>query len=215
MSKVKIILADDHAIVRDGIKASLNIEKSFSIVGEAANGFEAVELVKKLKPDVAVIDITMPVMNGIEAVKKINSLDTDTKCMILSMHDKEEYVMEAVSAGALGYLLKDTERDELIKAIKAVAKGEKYFSTPVSSILVSGFLQYVKGGGGATEESGLTKRERNILKLIVDGKSNREIAEDLDISIRTIETHRQNIMKKLKVKNAVEMVKLAMEQKLV
>lgn len=221
MEKVKIVLADDHSIVRNGIKSTLSSEKNIKVIGEASNGSEAIEVVEELKPDVAILDISMPEMTGIEAVRRITQMSLPTRCLILSMHDKEEYVMEAIEAGAFGYLLKDTERDEFLKAIYAVANGEKYFSTAVSEILVNGYLHKVKGGGlpsepeGPNPESLLTKREKNILKMIVDGKNNKEIAEDLNISIRTIETHRGNIMRKLKVKNAVEMVKKALEDKLV
>jgi len=222
MEKVNIVLADDHSIVRDGIKSTLSSEKRIKVIGEAANGAEAVQVISKLNPDVAIVDISMPEMTGIEAVRKITEMKFPTRCLILSMHDKEEYVMEAIEAGAAGYLLKDTEREEFIKAIYAVAKGEKYFSTTVSGILVNGYLHKVKSGtvGGRPVESGsddanLTRRERNILKLVVEGKNNKEIAEQLVISIRTIETHRGNIMKKMKVKNAVEMVKKAISERLV
>lgn len=221
MEKVKIVLADDHSIVRDGIKSTLGSEKSISIVGEASNGKEAVELIAKLKPDVAILDITMPEMTGLEAVKKITELGLNTKCLVLSMHDKEEYIMEAIEYGAHGYLLKDTEKEEFIKAIYTVAKGEKYFSIVVSGILVDGYLHKVKSGTSLSKSSDdvddslLTKREKNILKMVVDGYNNKEIADELLISVRTIETHRGNIMKKLKVKNAVEMVKKALEEKLV
>jgi len=220
MEKVKIVLADDHSIVRDGIKSTLGSEKAISIIGEASNGKDAVELIAKLKPDVAILDITMPEMTGLEAVKKISELGINTKCLVLSMHDKEEYIMEAIESGAHGYLLKDTEKEEFIKAIYTVAKGEKYFSIVVSGILVNGYLQKVKSGtplvksNDETEDSLLTKREKNILKMVVDGHNNKEIADELMISVRTIETHRGNIMKKLKVKNAVEMVKKALEEKL-
>jgi two-component system, NarL family, response regulator DegU len=222
MNQINIILADDHSIVRDGIKSTLSSEKNLSIIGEASNGLEAVDIVKKLQPDVAILDISMPEMDGLQAVKKITSLGLPTRCLILSMHDKEEYVMEAIESGAAGYLLKDTEKEEFVRAINAISKGEKYFSTTVSSILVNGYLQKMKVGpsvvdkpGERADDSILTKREKNILKMVVEGKNNKEIAEELDISIRTIETHRGNIMKKLRVKNAVEMVKKAIEEKLV
>jgi DNA-binding NarL/FixJ family response regulator len=220
MKNITVILVDDHGIVRDGIKSTLRGEKNIKIVGEASNGLEAIEKIKKLSPDVVIIDITMPEMNGIDATSIITKKYPDTKSLVLSMHDNEDYVLRSIEAGAYGYLLKDTGKEEFVRAINAVAKGEKYFSTSVSNILATGYLQKIKSreSGFAESESefgGLTKREKGILKLIVDGQSNRGIADKLDISIRTIETHRANIMKKLKVKNAVELIKVAMEEKIV
>lgn len=215
MKTIKIVLADDHGIVRNGIKSTLGDAKHIKVVGEASNGLEAIEAVKKNSPDVVVMDITMPEMNGIDAVAQIHKKFPDVNCLMLTMNDKEEYVFKSIEAGALGYLLKDTGKDEFIKAIETVAKGEKCFSTAVSNVLVSGYLQKVKNTDSEESESLLTKREKGILKLIVNGLNNREIADQLDISIRTIETHRANIMKKLQVKNAVELVKVAIEEKIV
>jgi two-component system, NarL family, response regulator DegU len=220
MKNIKIVLVDDHGIVRDGIKSTLHGEKNIKIIGEASNGLEAIDRVKKLSPDVVILDITMPEMNGIDATSIITKKYPDTKSLVLSMHDNEDYVLRSIEAGAHGYLLKDTSKEEFVKAINAVARGEKYFSTSVSNILATGYLHKIKNREtGFTETDsefgGLTKREKGILKLIVDGQSNREIADKLDISIRTIETHRANIMKKLKVKNAVELIKVAMEEKIV
>jgi two-component system response regulator DegU len=216
---VKIVLADDHGIVRDGIKSTLRDEKSFKIIGEASNGLEAIEKVKSLSPDVVIIDINMPEMNGIEATAIISKKYPDTKALVLSMHDNEDYILKSIEAGAAGYLLKDTNKEEFVKAINAVAKGEKYFSTSISNILATGYLHRIKKEGVKSadddSENALTRREKGILKLIVQGSSNREIADSLSISIRTIEVHRSNMMKKLKVKNAVELVKYAMENNLV
>ena len=214
---IKIILADDHGIVRDGIKATLRDEKNFKVIGEASNGIEAIEKVKQLEPDILIIDITMPEMNGIDATAILHKSNSATKTIILSMHDREEYVFKAIESGASGYLLKDTGKEEFIKAINLVNKGEKYFSSSISNVLVSGYLQKMKSKENTLNEadSVLTKREKGILKLIVEGRNNREIADELKISIRTIETHRSNIMKKMHVKNAIELVKVAMEQKLI
>ncbi len=215
---IKVLLVDDHGIVRDGIKATLSSEKNIKIIGEASNGIEAIEQVKKLTPDVVVMDISMPEMNGIEATAIISDRYPNTKTLILSMHDNEDYILKSIESGASGYLLKDTGKDEFIKAITTISKGDKYFSTPVSSIIAEGYLQKIKKGSTPDEDSdsfGLTKREKGILKMIINGNSNREIADSFTISIRTIETHRFNIMKKLKVKNAAELVKLALENKIV
>ncbi|ABG58589.1 response regulator [Cytophaga hutchinsonii] len=220
MKKINILLVDDHTIVRDGIKATLKDQKNFHIVGEAANGLDGIEAVKQLKPDVVIMDITMPEMSGIEAADVISKKYPDSKVLILSMHDNETYILKSVEAGAYGYLLKDVDKDEFIKAITAVYNGDKYFNTAISSVLVSGYLSKVKQtdsiqSGYSNDEYELTKREKGILKMITDGKNNREIADGLGISIRTIETHRANIMKKLKVKNAVELVRIAIDEKIV
>jgi len=215
---IKILLVDDHGIVRDGIKATLSSEKNIKIIGEASNGIEAIEQVKKLNPDVVIMDISMPEMNGIEATAIISDRYPNTRTLVLSMHDNEDYILKSIESGAYGYLLKDTGKEEFIKAITAISKGDKYFSTPVSSIIAEGYLQKIKKGSAPDDDSddfGLTKREKGILKMIINGNSNREIADSFTISIRTIETHRFNIMKKLKVKNAAELVKLALENKIV
>ena len=219
MKTVKIVLVDDHTIVRDGIKSTLKDQKNFKIVGEASNGKEAIELVKKVEPDVVIMDISMPDMNGIEATDIISKKYPHSKVIVLSMHDDETYILKSVEAGAYGYLLKDVDKDEFVKAINAVHQGDKYFNTSISSVLVSGYLNRIKSIENHTTQSSdeydLTKREKGILKMITDGKNNREIADGLGISIRTIETHRANIMKKLKVKNAIELVKVAIEDKIV
>jgi two-component system response regulator DegU len=220
MEKINILLVDDHTIVRDGIKATLKDQANFIIVGEAVNGVEAIESVKQLNPDVVIMDITMPEMNGIDAAMTISKKYPHSKILILSMHDNETYILKSVEAGAYGYLLKDVDKAEFIKAINAVYNGEKYYNTAISSVLVTGYLNKVKQNDfqqstATNDDYELTKREKGILKMITVGKNNREIADGLGISIRTIETHRANIMKKLKVKNAVELVRIALDDKIV
>jgi two-component system response regulator DegU len=220
MENINILLVDDHTIVRDGIKATLKDQTNFIIVGEAVNGLDAIESVKQLNPDVVIMDITMPEMNGIDAAMTISKKYPDSKVLILSMHDNETYILKSVEAGAYGYLLKDVDKAEFIKAINAVYNGEKYFNTAISSVLVTGYLNKVKQNdvqqsSGGNDDYELTKREKGILKMITVGKNNREIADGLGISIRTIETHRANIMKKLKVKNAVELVRVALDDNIV
>ncbi len=217
---IKILLVDDHGIVRDGIKSTLTSEKNFKIIGEASNGQEAIEKVKKLSPDVVIMDISMPGMNGIEATTAISKRFPGTRTLMLSMHDNEDYVLKSLESGAAGYILKDTGKEEFVKAINIVANGEKYFSIAVSNILATGYLHRVKNNaipseGENDDPHGLSKRERKILKMIVQGNNNKDIADELSLSVRTIETHRFNIMKKMKVKNALEMVKMAMEKKMV
>ncbi len=211
MEKITVVLADDHLVVRSGIKNLLENEGEVKVIGEASNGEEALEVVKKLKPDILVIDIRMPVMNGLEATKKLTSNGSTTKALILSMHDDEDYILQSIESGASGYLLKDTSKEEFMKAIRAIHQGGKYFSGDISQVLVNSYLNVrdrkVTQKISASNEYDITKREKQILKMIADGIGNKEIAEQLGKSIRTIETHRFNIMKKLKVNNVVELLK--------
>lgn len=211
MEKIKVVLADDHMVVRSGIKNLLENEGEVTVIGEASNGEEALEVVQEVKPDLLIIDIRMPVMNGLEATKKLNSLDQGIKALILSMHDDEDYILQSIESGASGYLLKDTSKEEFMKAIRTIHQGGQYFSGDISQVLVK---SYLKNQGTKTPKTVLssnqydiTKREKQILKMISDGISNKEIADQLGKSIRTIETHRFNIMKKLKVNNVVELLK--------
>jgi DNA-binding NarL/FixJ family response regulator len=216
MNKIKVLLADDHTIVRNGIMSLLESYQEIEIVGEAENGAEALQKVKELSPDVLMIDIAMPVMNGIEAAQEVSKHYKQTKSLMLSMHNNEDYILKSVEAGAYGYLLKDTTRDEMLKAIQTVAKGEKYFSPSVSNIIVSSYLQKVKDTEKAKlKKSKLSKKEKGIIKFIIQGESSREIAEKLNLSIRTVDNHRANMMKRLGVKNAVELVKKVLDEKLV
>ena len=212
MEDIKVVLADDHVVVRNGIKILLENEGEIKVIGEASNGEEALAIVKNLQPDVLIIDIRMPIMTGLEATSKLKNVSTKTKALILSMHNDEEYILQSVESGAAGYLLKDTSKEEFIKAIRTVNQGGKYFSGDISNVLVNSYLNVKTGKTSASnvepdEQYDLTKREKQILKLILDGTANKEIADQLDKSIRTIETHRFNIMKKLKVNSVVELFK--------
>ncbi|WP_200975844.1 response regulator transcription factor [Echinicola sp. 20G] len=211
MEKIKVVLADDHMVVRSGIKNLLENEGEIEVVGEASNGEEALEQVTSSQPDLLIIDIRMPVMNGLDATKKLNGLKTNTKALILSMHDDEDYILQSIESGADGYLLKDTSKDEFMKAIKTIHEGGKYFSGDISQVLVKSYLNVkdrkISKNVTSTNTYDITKREKQILKMISDGTGNKEIAEQLGKSIRTIETHRFNIMKKLKVNNVVELLK--------
>lgn len=215
MENIKVVLADDHLVVRKGIKNLLEEEKDIEVIGEASNGREAVEAVEELKPDILIIDIRMPLMNGLEATQKLYDNSTATKILILSMHDDEDYILQSIEAGASGYLLKDTSKEEFIKAVKAIHQGGKYFSGDVSNVLVNRYLN-VKNRKVSPVLEGksydITKREKQILGMIAEGIGNREIAEQLGKSVRTIETHRFNIMKKLKVNNVVELLKKLEEE---
>ena len=216
MDKISVILVDDHVLVRDGIKAMLEADQEIVVVGEADNGLQAVELIKEQRPDLAIMDIRMPEMNGLEACAVLTQEQIPTKVVVLSMHDNEEYVLQSLSAGAWGYLLKDTDKSEFIRAIKQISNGVRYYSGSVSNILANQLLGATKQPAISTGEKsdvyGLSKRERQILALVVDGKHNRDIAALLEKSVRTIETHRFNIMKKLAVNNAVDMINKAMKE---
>lgn len=222
MNQITIVLVDDHSLVRDGIKALLESEQDLKVIGEGVDGTEAIALVQEKNPDVLVIDIRMPKMTGIEAVEKLSVLNSDVKCIILSMHDSEEYILQSVAAGAKGYLLKDTEKAEFIKAIHTVQEGGKYYSGDISNVLVNNLLN---PSAKITESSkttirtsnpfDLTNKEIQVLELVLSGLTNKQISEKLQNSKRTIETHRFNLMRKMEVKNLIDLSKKAQEFKLV
>lgn len=217
MKKINIVLADDHVLVRNGMKAMLESEPDIQVVGEASDGYEALESAKNLKPDIIVLDIRMPNMTGLEAAAKMKSQSPATKSVILSMHDSEEYVLQALDAGAYGYLLKDTDKNEFIKALKQIHGGSKYFSGGVSNVLANRILHARPMTSPITPKDDhyhLTKREKEILRMVIDGKHNKDIAESLGKSVRTVETHRFNIMKKMDVNNAVDMVNKTVKENL-
>lgn len=226
MEKIRIALVDDHLIVRDGMKYLLEDELNITIVGEGTNGLEAIELVKKIQPDILLIDIRMPEMNGIDAVRAINETNTNTRCIVLSMHDSEEYILDSIDAKAEGYLLKDVGKVEILKAIKTVHEGGKYYSGDISNVIINNLLQnnssekHVEVPVSNNEqvislekEFHLTKKEIKILSLILLGKTNIEISEELNNSKRTVETHRFNLMKKMNVKNLIELSDIAKKYK--
>lgn len=219
MEKINIVLADDHVLVRKGIKAMLESDTEINVIGEAGNGVEALETARLLKPDILVLDIRMPVMTGLEAADKLSGYAPHTKAVILSMHDSEEYVLQALDVGAYGYLLKDTDKDEFVKALKQIKSGNKYFSGAVSNVLANRLLSakpHTRVTTTASEDPyHLTRREKEILRMVTAGKHNKEIADSINKSVRTIETHRFNIMKKLGVNNAIDMVNKAMKENLV
>jgi two-component system nitrate/nitrite response regulator NarL len=215
---IRVVLADDHVFVRDGIKSLLENEANIEVVGEATDGLEALKIVETNKPDLLILDIRMPNMTGIEVVEKIRSQNNTVKIIMLSMHESEEYVLKSIRAGADGYLLKGSSKEEFLKALHTVANGGKYFSGDISSILInqlSNSVVLTETKQTLEEEQLITKREKEILKLLLSGKGNKEIAEALDISKRTAEVHRFNLMKKLKVKNLIELSNKATEYALI
>jgi DNA-binding NarL/FixJ family response regulator len=210
-NQIKIALVDDHELVRNGIKSLLEEEYNIEVIAEGANGFDALDIMKNVRPDVLIIDVRMPEMNGIEAVAKLQKTDPTSKIIVLSMHDSEDYIIQSIKAGASGYLLKDTDKKEFIKAINVVNAGGKYFSGDISNVIVSNFL---KGNSNASKPVvvqkdsnpfDLTKKEKQVLSLILSGKTNVEISQVLKNSKRTIEAHRFNLMKKMQVKNLIEL----------
>ncbi len=215
---INIVLADDHVLVRNGIKAMLESDPDIRVVGEAGSGAEALEVARQLHPDILVLDIRMPGMTGLEAAARLPEVAPGTKAVILSMHDSEDYVLQALDAGAYGYLLKDTDKNELIRALKQISTGNKYFSGSVSNVLANRLLN-AKPSKSASElprdPYHLTRREKEILRLVIDGKQNKQIADVLGKSVRTIETHRFNIMKKLGVNNAIDMVNKVVKENLI
>lgn len=222
MKETTIILVDDHSLVRDGIRALLESEQDLKVIGEGADGTEAIILVQEKKPDVLIVDIRMPKMTGIEVVKKLNALNLGVKCIILSMHDSEEYILQSVAAGAKGYLLKDTGKAEFIKAIRTVQEGGKYYSGDISNVLVNNLLnpsintlEPPKGDAKTSKPFDLTNKEIQVLQLVLSGLTNKQISEKLQNSKRTVETHRFNLMRKMEVKNLMDLSKKAQEHDLV
>lgn len=211
---IRVVLADDHVFVRDGIKSLLENEANIEVVGEATDGLEALKSVEINQPNLLILDIRMPNMTGIEVVEKLRSQNNLVKIVMLSMHESEEYVLKSIKAGADGYLLKGSSKEEFLKALNTVAEGGKYFSGDISSILISQLTlanTVADTKPRIDDEMMITKREKEILTLLLSGKGNKEIAEALDISKRTAEVHRFNLMKKLKVKNLIELSNKATE----
>lgn len=208
--KIRVLLADDHALVRQGFRLILSAQPDIEIVGEAGNGRETLELAEKLHPDVVVMDVAMPEMNGIEATRRLTALSPRTRVLALSMHKDSVYVREILRAGARGYLLKDAIDRDLVAAVRAVAAGEGYLSPAVSEAVLSDYRRHVNDPLDL-----LTSREREVLQLIAEGKTNKEIASILNLSVYTVDAHRGRIMEKLNVHSVSELVRFAVRAGLV
>jgi DNA-binding NarL/FixJ family response regulator len=211
---INVLLADDHNIVRYGISSILNTSPDINIVAEASDGKEAVALFQQYQPDVCIIDISMPVMNGLESTRQILRIAPGARIIIMTMHLNEEYLNQVLSAGAVGYLLKNTNKTDLINSIRRVYNGEKVFSTSVSELMTQSYIrQSKKQDSGIRSDCRvqLTRRENEILKLIAEGQTSQSIAAKLFISPRTVDTHRANLMQKLHVKNSAALVRYAVE----
>jgi two-component system response regulator NreC len=212
MPNTKVLLVEDHIVVRQGIKALLSDEPDLEIVGEADNGREALSLVSELRPDVVLMDISMPGLNGIEATRQIRQRHADVKVVVLSMHASEEYVFQMLRAGASGYVLKQSDSSEVLTAIRAATSGGSFLSPPISRTVIDDYVHRAEARGRADDMDLLTSREREVLQLLAEGLPNREIAEQLNISVKTVETHRSNMMNKLGVSSKTELVKYALRK---
>ncbi|MDD3876802.1 MAG: response regulator transcription factor [Bacteroidales bacterium] len=215
MEKIKIILADDHRIFRDGIISLLSDNESINIIGVASCGSELLSLLKTHKPEVVILDITMPGLSGIELTKDISVRYPEISIMILSMHTAEEFVINAVKAGARAYLPKDTTKEELMEAIKVLSEGGEYYSKSVSDNFLKSFIKKQKVDQNLKDNDELTQREIEILKLAAGGMGNKDIADKLFISVKTVDAHKNHIMVKLKLKNTAEMVLYAVKNKII
>ncbi|MFH2143234.1 MAG: response regulator transcription factor [Bacteroidota bacterium] len=215
MNKIKIILADDHRIFRDGLKSLLSDDHSIEIIGEASNGNELMDMLNTDKPDIIITDISMPGLSGIEIAGQISSNYPQIKIMILSMHTDEEFVINAIRAGAHGYIPKDTSKEELLDAIKVLYETGEYYSKIISDNFLRSFIKKVKVEQNLSENEELTQREIEILKLAAGGLSNKEISDKLFISTKTVDAHKNHIMQKLKLKNTAEMVIYAIKNKII
>jgi len=211
-NKVRVLLADDHTILRAGLKMMLNAQPDIEVIGEASDGRQAVLEAQRLQPDVIIMDITMPEVNGIEATRQVKKLQPDVRVLVLTMHENEEYLFQMLRAGAAGYMLKEAADTELISAIRVVSSGRFYLSPSAQSMMVSDYLQRVRTGEERDSYSALTEREREILKLVAEGYTNNQIGERLFISPKTVDTHRSHIMDKLNLHSRAELVKYAMRR---
>ncbi len=209
---IHILLADDHTILRAGLRMMLNAQSDFEVIGEAQDGRQAIQEAQRLQPDVILMDITMPDMNGIEATRQIKKLLPETKVLILTMHEHDEYVFQALRAGASGYMLKEAADTDLISALRVIQNGQFYLSPTAQSVMVGDYLQRVRTGEEKDSYSSLTEREREILKLVAEGYTNNQIAERLIISPKTVDTHRTHVMDKLNLHSRAELVKYAMRR---
>jgi DNA-binding NarL/FixJ family response regulator len=210
MKRTRILLADDHAVVRQGFKMILAAQPDMEIVGEAGNGREAVELAQKLKPDVVVMDVAMPELNGIEATRRVNEALPHARVLALSMHKDSVYVREVLRAGARGYLLKDSGADDLVSAVRSVARGEGYLSPAVSDAVLDDYRKHVTDPIDL-----LSSREREVLQMLAEGKTNKEIAGVLNLSVYTVDAHRGRIMEKLNLHSINELVRFAVRNGLI
>jgi DNA-binding NarL/FixJ family response regulator len=214
VGKIRILLADDHRIMREGLCALITEQRGMEVMGEAENGRKAVELCTKLKPDVLIMDLSMPELNGIEAIGRIRMEYPDIKVLILSMHSDRKYVARALREGATGYMLKDCASEELIKAVRTVSAGRTYLSPRIMDVVLNDYVDRLSDEESSVDAL-LSKREREVLQLLAEGRSTKDIAHDLNVSVKTVETHRSQIMIKLDIHSIAGLTKFAVREGLV
>lgn len=212
---IRVLLADDHGVVRKGLRFLLEQQSGVEIVGEAGDGREAVRLAEESSPDVVIMDIAMPLLNGIEATAQMVKRDSGIGIIILSMHSDEDYLLSALNAGAKGYLLKDSAEEDLVRAIYAVHKGTPFFSPEIAKTLLEDYMRFLQQRNLQDSYDLLTDREKEVLQLLAEGKSNKEVAGILDVSVYTIDTHRTHLMQKLNLHNTAEIVLYAVRKKII
>lgn len=215
MKKIRVLIADDHGVVRKGLRFLLSSEPSMEVVAEASNGREAIDLAEQHTPDVAILDIAMPLLSGTEASAQITRKDSRTGVIILSMYSDEEFVLRALSCGAKGYLLKDSAESDLVRAVQAVAEGRPFFSPAITQMLLDDYMRRLQQTGTQDSYGLLTDREKELLHLLAQGKSNKEAATIMNVSVSTVETHRTNFMQKLNLHNTAEIVLYAVRKRLI
>ena len=209
---MRVLLADDHAIVRRGLKSLLESEPGLTVVAEAGDGLEALRLAAEHQPDLVVLDIAMPLLNGIDVAARLQSMERPPRVVVLSMHNDESYILRALASGARAYLLKDATDEDLLPAIRTVASGKPFFSAAVSAVLVEDYIHHLKARGLTDTFHLLTSREREVLQLLAEGRSNKEVAALLELALSTVETHRANLMQKLSLHNTAEIVLYAVRK---
>ena len=215
MNKVRVLIVDDHVIVRDGVRMILEAQPDIEVVGEASDGRQALEAARQLSPGVVLMDIAMPGMNGLEATAAIKQELPDVQVLILTMHEDNEYFFQVLRAGASGYVLKGASSNDLVSAIRAVHQGGVYLHPAVAKNLVSDYVRQMEPGEDRTRYDGLSDRERQVLKLVAEGKTSQQIAEELFLSVNTVQTHRSHIMEKLGLHNRTDLIRYALRKGLV
>lgn len=215
MNKTRVLIVDDHAIVRAGVRLLLESQADIQVVGEAVDGQQAIDLVRQLQPDLVLMDVAMPVMNGLEATQRIKELFPHVQVLVLTMHEDERYFFQILQAGASGYVVKGASPADLLVAVRAVARGQAYLYPSVAKQLLDDYLKRVESGEEQDSYDGLSDREREVLRLIAEGRTSRAIAENLVLSVNTVERHRANIMGKLNLHSRAELIKYAIRKGLI